>query len=324
MKVFTTVTISVLSAAMIALAIFLPVKNYDKKEEKQFEILTLWHIDAFEGGTGSRASYLKKVCAGFERENDCLITVVNETAGDALEKIGKGIYPDILSYSRGLDGVFGICKEIDFYPFSGGGEYNGKHYAAAWAYGGYVEITRKGVTPQKTIISKGKYSHPEIACLCSGINIDGAESDLPQRAYETFLSDESYKLIGTQRDIYRLKKKTENFDIRPIGGFTDLVQYVSVTSKDDKKSKTAKRFINYLLTEGQKDINALGLISVDKNRNIADNGLIDRLFDVEYTYTLSVFTSEDVIGRAESELNRNASGERENTEFLKSITKLLK
>ena len=324
MKVVTTVVVSVLSAVMIALAVFLPPPEGEKSEEKSFEILTLWHVDAFEGGTGSRASYLKKVCEKFEKNSGCLITVINETADDVVEKIGKGVYPDILSYSACVVDVAGIAAPLDKNPMSAGGELGGKYYAACWAYGGYVEIIAKGVTPARTIVSKGKFNYPELACIYADVDIKKAEYLSPQRAYEAFLQDKTAKLIGTQRDVYRLKNKLEGYDVKPVGGFTDLMQYVSVTSTTESKRALSKKFVSYLLSEGQKSVNELGLMSVDKSSNNADNGLIDRFFTVDYNKTLSVFTSCEVVDAAIKEYGEKSSLSTEKTEFFKTIVKSLK
>ena len=198
MKVVSVAVWSALSAVVMAIAVFLPVKTYQYGKTTAPTVLTLWQIDGFEGGVGSRSSFIKNVAADFEKSRNCLITVISETSYDASEKLARGCVPDVVSFSVGVDGVMTYARSCEKSSLSGGAEVGGKFYAKAWAAGGYVEITRKGVPFTKTIISKGKTTFPEIACAMAGIDISGAEYALPQRAYESFVSDKTARLIGTQ------------------------------------------------------------------------------------------------------------------------------
>jgi len=324
MKTATTIAVSVLSAVIICVAIFLPIKDYNSANSQNYEVLTLWHIDSFEGGVGSRASYLRKVAEQFEKSENCLITVVSETTDDALEKIRSGLVPDLISYSVGMGEVFSLANQLKSSPMSAGGEFDGKFFAACWAFGGYVKMIKKGSMPQKTVISKGLYTYPEIACYYNNIDFSAAEFLSPQRAFDLFRYNGDYALIGTQRDIYRLKRFIDDYEITPLSGFTDLMQYISVTSSDENKKIFAQKFVDYLLSDGQKNINDLGLMSVDKNCNNADNGLIGALFDVGYDKTLSVFASEEIVEEVKRRLFDINIGQEEKTEFLKNIIKSLK
>ena len=58
-----------------------------EKETKNNErpvVLSLWHIDTFEGGKGSRANFLKNAATAFGTETrDCVILVSDYTAAGA-------------------------------------------------------------------------------------------------------------------------------------------------------------------------------------------------------------------------------------------------
>ena len=323
MKVIVTVVASVLSAIIVCLAVFLPEIDYENKTPTGLKVVSVWHVDMFEGGRGSRASYLRSICAPFENENECLINVVNETADDVIYKISNGVLPDIISFSAGLDGITAFSKRLEG-EGDAGGAVGGKVYAKAWAFGGYVLIKRKGRETTSVVLSKGRFNCPEVACFLNDIDIGKAEKLSPQRAYERFLSDGGCMLVGTQRDIYRLKKNIDDYEVTPLSGFTDLVQYVAVLSEDKDKAELSEKFVAYLLSEGQKNINTLGLMSVDKSHNIGDNGLIDRLFDTEYDLTISVFTPEKVIGELSEKLSDESLSSEVKAEFLKKSLKSLK
>ncbi len=93
------------------------------------------------------------------------------------------------------------------------------------------------------------------------------EMDLGQKLYaiQWELLNGKYKyLLGTQRDIFRLKTRGAEFKISPITQFNDLYQIISVTSKDSKKQSIATQFINHLISESN-NINELGLMYTGKN-----------------------------------------------------------
>lgn len=324
MKKVSVIVASVTSAVIIMLAIFLPVneRDLDKKAERQ--ILTLWQIDSFEGGTGSRSAYLKRVCESFEKNNDCLVTVITETAEDADEKLSRGVAPDVISFSSGCDGVLTYAERIAKSEFSGGAEINGVFYAKAWAYGGYVTIKKKGKIPAETVVAKGKTTLPEVAAYYAGVDLGGAKFMLPKNAFEYFTENENVMLFGTQRDIYRLKNKLDEFDITPIEGFTDLIQYAAVTTVSKDKVNLCEKLVGHIANSGQSGVTSLGLLPVDKNCKIDDNGLIARLFDVNYDKTVSVFLSDGVRQTISERLKNASTASEEKADFLKSVIKSLK
>lgn len=321
MKKLSTIALCCLCVAVFFAAIFLPsTKTAQCKKEKP--ILTVWQIDMFEGGIGSRATYIKNAATNFEKKNNVLIMVETKTAKDVEELLAKNIVPDIISFSSGLNGVLEKAKSLDSDGFAG--VYNGKTYAKCWCYGGYVRIKRKGTNPTQIILSKNKSKNIELACLYNSIDVSNAKEFEPKRAFEEFMATPDSLLIGTQRDIYRLRNKIENYEIEPLEFFTDLVQYVSILSEIENKISLSENFINYLCGEGQKNINSLGLMSKDKKLNNANNGLIDRFFNVNYAFSTLAFLSQDEILEIEKIAKDKTKSESEKFKILKTFVKQLK
>ena len=85
----------------------------------------------------------------------------------------------------------------------------------------------------------------------SGIN----ESTTQYQAYEQFVANRTaVTLLGTQRDIYRLTQRESNGKIEklgfaPLGGYTDLVQYVGVSAAAGEKASACEEYVSYLLSE---------------------------------------------------------------------------
>jgi hypothetical protein len=74
-------------------------------------------------------------------------------------------------------------------------------------------------------------------------------------AYEAFvLKNSSVSLIGTQRDVVRCKNRESNkvdeaYWYTYLGGFSDLVQYMSIVKSDAQTKQMCEQFIAYLTTE---------------------------------------------------------------------------
>ena len=94
-------------------------------EESEKIILRLWNVDTFEGGVGSRASFLGKAANRFEKKYSLYIMVTPHTKESAERALRSGDIPDMLSCGPGLEGVAELAAEVD-------GE-----YGAAWCIGKY-------------------------------------------------------------------------------------------------------------------------------------------------------------------------------------------
>ena len=69
-------------AVIITVPIMATVKKPGKADADEMTVLTLWQIDGFEGGKGSRATYLQNIADEFSKSSGCYITV-NSLSADA-------------------------------------------------------------------------------------------------------------------------------------------------------------------------------------------------------------------------------------------------
>lgn len=209
-------------------------------------ILIVWQIDSFEGGKGSRADFLKKAGEDYTDINGCFVSVIALSAEAARLSLGKGNVPDVISYGAG---IYGIESYISSYK--------------TWCYGGYcilsldIDTDFSDIGPENTIINAGKDNLSGAAALACGVY--GAAYEKPTGAYVKLISGEYKYLLGTQRDIYRLKTRGVGFVVKPVTEYNDLYQNISVTTAS-RHEKIANNFIDYLFTVTD-GVTKLGLLS---------------------------------------------------------------
>ena len=243
--------ISIIITAPILISI-----NTDKQSvnnENCMAVLTIWQIDSFEGGKGSRANYLQTLWNQCFEDSNVYVNVVSLTAFSARQNIANGILPDLISYGAGMYGIESIIRgEVPFYT---------------WAHGGYCFLTVddsadfSDIDYKNTVVNKGTDNLSGAAALICGV--EKAVLSTSTGAYVSLIQGKYKYLLGTQRDIYRLKTRGVNFKVKPIIEFNDLYQNISVTTTDTKKVEFAQKFIKYLLNN-QKTITKLGLMGNDK------------------------------------------------------------
>ncbi|MDD3832077.1 MAG: hypothetical protein PHW00_05515 [Clostridia bacterium] len=116
-------------------------------------ILQIWHIDTAEGGSISRASWLKRIISAYEHNNkstyvhistltyeQALLKVQNKESFDLLS-FGVGVGRSFLDYIVELD-VNTVAKGVRRELIEGGTVLN-KLYAVAYMMGGYCLFTRQ-------------------------------------------------------------------------------------------------------------------------------------------------------------------------------------
>ncbi|MBQ6921948.1 MAG: hypothetical protein IJQ66_02550 [Clostridia bacterium] len=235
-------------------------------------IITLWHIDTFEGGTGSRKQFLNSVSRGFEKKNQGVLTaIVEHTAESAEMAMAEGRFPDLISYGAGVKTA--NLKEIGVSAYCAGGGKDGEIYAVPWCRGGYCIIENPEYKRKKNkktgeyvedpiIVSVGENTNPLLACAISGRKLGNYVEYAPMDAYVNFVSGKSRYFVGTQRDINRLNNRGMDFISQPISGYNDLFQYISITTNDQTKYGYAEKFVEYLIGEEvQKRLSAIGMLS---------------------------------------------------------------
>ena len=117
--------------------VFLQNKNAKAETKEKYNgILRLWQIDSCEGGKGSRAAFLNRVAAKFEKKHGGVyVMVTGYTAEGAAAAIAEGDAPDLISFSCGVDGLAELCLALTE-RFEGGVIGDGC-YAYPWCAGRY-------------------------------------------------------------------------------------------------------------------------------------------------------------------------------------------
>lgn len=301
-------------------------KKDAKTDYKEVIVLELWHIDMVEGGQNSRAKYLDSVAKIFEKENQLVfISVTTQTVTSVQENFSKGIYPDMISYSSGLDGLIPLIDCIDIDCNGYGGYYQGKVYAYPWAVGGYVYIVREDVaTPTNIYASKGQFNLPLLACFLEGYDITKISELPPETAYYEFLSNENSALIGTQRDLYRLKNKNISLKVTPLESYTDVLQYVSIFKVSKNRQNLCRLFIETLSKTSPETIYKIGMLSPQGETKIVDNGPIGRFLNINYRYTLPFYCGLEDLNEIESLLKNEKINGDNKMKFLKNTLIYLK
>lgn len=238
----------------------------DKSDDAYKGIITLWHVETFEGGTGSRKQFLLKAARGFEKNNSgTLISVVSHTSASYAEQISSGNFPDIVSYGVGVSVKNQSVMDVDKTFYAGNVE--NKSYAVPWCGGGYVLIRNPKIADKNNVVlSCGENNLPECALLLRDENFSEIKRENQRDAYQSFRAGKFSCLLGTQRDIVRLSDSGMEFSVEGVSEFNDLYQYISITSANDDKLNACNEFVRYLLSEEvQKQLNVINMQSIYYN-----------------------------------------------------------
>ena len=306
-KIFVVLPLLVVAVLAIGALVWalpnLPVQPQTQNGAVYKGVMELWNVESFEGGIGSRESWLKNRAAKFEKVNEGLFVHVTTLSVDQLRaKLDEGDCFDMLCFSRGagvvaqeklapLTADFGAVKN----NFLLSGQINGLQYALPLYTGVYCLFSRAEMLPQERLLDGaltqtytrkvGKnsvllsplvcgftpYNSPLSALAMSGGRGKAEVSDTVTQyeAYESFLANRTVvTLLGTQRDMYRLSQKEQNGRIEqlafaPLGGYTDLVQYVGISATAADKTDACVQFAEYLLSdESQSKLTDLCMFSV--------------------------------------------------------------
>lgn len=277
----------------------LPKRPVSADKTEYGGVLQMWNVESFEGGCGSRQNWLTKRAAKFERANKgTYVHVETITPAQAEDRLSRGETFDIVGFSFGSGALF--CDKL--LPvavphnvadnFKQSATYGSSTYAIPYLSGVYCLFARQSELAEEDLPSQcltkritrkvGKrvyelqpltygvsyYNNPLYALALSGVRGSAELSELTQYgAYEGFVAHTSaVTLLGTQRDLYRLNKRTEQGKIEPLavlplGGYTDLVQYVGIS--DGANKAAAEAFCKYLLSaEAQSSLVDIGMFSV--------------------------------------------------------------
>lgn len=247
----------IIALIFIAVPILAAAKSAQAVEEtEEMQVLTLWQIDGFEGGKGSRAQYLSDKAAKLFKKHNKYLNVIPLSADAAQENIKRGELPDMISYAPTFNAHLQYINIRD-YAYK------------TWCYGSYCLLCLgenanfDEANASNTVVNAGKDNLASVAAVASGIG--GAVSEMPTNAYLQLLNGKYKYLLGTQRDIFRLKTRGETFSVKQITAFNDLYQNISIIARDKARYATCKQFVEYI-TENTSDISKIGLFSKNAER----------------------------------------------------------
>lgn len=292
-------------AYLLVLAVLLAAAFYPKKKTEdaaERRVIRVWNVDTFEGGKGSRTSFLKSAARRVEKKRSGVYYLVTAYTPEGAEAaFREGLAPDVLSFGLGLS-VFAEQSQPLPYSFSGGAV-GRETLAYPWCRGGYAlfSLNENFDEEGKTAISRGGGNLPQIAAKLEGI--EGEE--LPAlTAYTKFLSGEYTYLLGTQRDLCRFQSRNVTVYYKPLSKYCDLFQYLSILSS--KKRGDCLALLDELLAAPEL-LSNIGMFPVE-----GDGG-----FARKAAYTAGAFTSNEGL---RGMLEAARTGDEKNLDkFLKSI-----
>lgn len=312
---------------LVCLAVFITfpfcVKALDSREETGKKstysaIIDVWQLDMVEGGKGSRKSFLESYSKSFEKENNVLVNVSIQTKFSAEEKMKNGIFPDVLSYSPGVDLPFERLSVLNCESF--GASYNNKNYAVCWGYGGYVIISKKGNNFKGNLyVSQNGYTQPLISYYLSEYRFENMKICTPIDAYTNFLADKNGVLIGTQRDLFRLSKRGIEIDAKILSSFSDIILYASCIDNGNQKKDISKKFVESLSKVSQKDLDSIGMISLNQKGLEIGNSELSVFNGYCPSLRLSAFTKDDDLSELQTFLSDLEKSEEEKLNRIKNI-----
>lgn len=261
--------------------------------------LELWEIDTFEGGSASRARFLEKTAFLYQQKTGSVYVIVRSiNLTQAQNMIANGTTPDLISFGLGGgDLVAGLARNIEANvnvraDLLAGGRHEGQNLAVPWCMGGYLLCSKAqnqdfGVNALQTLADKSERGVIGTGCAYN-VPAKALTDDYSQflvrnklsqyEAYEAFLRGNEFEiLLGTQRDFFRLNNKVNvgalsNISYQYLSTYTDLVQYLSITTTNENLVPVANEFIKYVTSsENQKKLTSIGMFCVTGEMIYSDN-----------------------------------------------------
>ncbi len=280
--------IAVLLFIVLALVITVPILGVTVRKASKIDktnsmqSIVLWQIDGFEGGKGSRKQFLQNKASAYFKNQRTYVNVVALSADAARQNIAKGNLPDMISYPAGFYGIETQVNAKDFFYVN-------------WCRGGYCLLSIdtaadfSDVNAENTVVNSGKDNLVAVTATLCGL--DEAVCEPPTNAYLKLIGGKYKYLLGTQRDVFRLKTRNLSFVLKPITQFNDLYQNISIITKDASKYQKCKEIVNYL-TADDNGVGKLGLFYKDAECDISE---LNEMRLCGFDYTLNYPCSESFI-----------------------------
>ena len=149
------------------------------------------------------------------------------------------------------------------------------------------------------------YNNSEVGSVSKYAYNENQNGTSPYTAYCEFVADESVILLGTQRDVFRMKNreaqgKVSDLIVEQVLGFTDLIQFVMLGKNlSGDKLFVAEDFVKFLTSaESQNIILKSGLFSVTNIDNKSEKiGIMQNIILHNFSdyATLNVFIDKNEI-----------------------------
>ncbi len=234
-------------AGIVFLCIYVPLvaikkaKDYEiyKEPVVDTKIYTVWHIETFEGGSKSRLTFLKNIARKIESENKGVLIMIKQIEPNILESELNESVPDIVSFGFGvgklllphfveINSTHDVRDEL-----VASGSFNGKLFALPYLVSGYAEFSHGGQV-KNFYCGENDYIHPEK--IYGKLNYSLTKKQSQYEAYKDFIYDKESKLLGSARDVFRVSNLNAvgraSASITPLGSYTDLIQYLGITTDD--------------------------------------------------------------------------------------------
>ncbi|MGN0798494.1 MAG: hypothetical protein ACI4L7_02920 [Christensenellales bacterium] len=264
-------------------------------------VLDLCHVETFEGGSASREGYLKRQAQKFNKENNNFFISITTMSLDEFElNMEHGYEADMYSFGVGagekLKSKLQPLKKINNIrdDLQKNAMIDGKIYAYPYILSGYAVISYENLTANDENLTDklksqagGKKNingcvfgtgndNPAQALAECGITLSMQDLTIESSsylAYTTFLNKKTKSLVGTARDVARIKNREQIGSISPcvysyLSGYSDLIQYVGISRlASGVKGEVATSFAKFLLQEeAQRDLSSIGLFSVTNSK----------------------------------------------------------
>lgn len=245
-------------------------------------ILELWNVDTFEGGSVSRTSWLEKRAIEFESEHRGTFVVVENITPEQLVlnlengnlpdmiSFGIGVGENLVSYLQSFETDFAIRQDLVSF-----GKFNGRTLAVPYLLGGYSIIKSTNGLNNVVGVGLNSYTCPLLSLVLNDESVGSFfESNFQLTsydAYDQYLKQKFGILIGTQRDVYRTNNRVQKAmlteqDYKFLSGFTDLIQYVGITTREVEAKDVCQMFVQKLLSKTSQDsLKNIGMFSVNNS-----------------------------------------------------------
>jgi hypothetical protein len=169
------------------------------------------------------------------------------------------------------------------------------------------------------VVSVAKYNKPLVAYALN--DLGGYNLTLKQSmdAYISFTAGKYRYMLGTQRDVIRLRQRGMECEYKPLSVFSDLYQYLSITSTSNEKYQYLLDFVSHVLSEKvQKELYKIGMMSAFY-KVPTENDVLDEMQNQTINYTVSPFLSKENLSNIDTLTNPLLSGESMGDEKIKKI-----